>query len=290
MSVSQNAGTTAADGVVATKPFHRASAAPMSLSESVREMLQAGDLFVLLLQRELQVRYKQTALGVVWVILQPLVPALIFAVVLGVFARLPSSGIPYLLFVMSGLVLYTLFAGIVLRAGNSLVRDGQLVTRVYFPRAVLPLASGTAALVDFFIGLAMLLALTLMMGFVPAVTALAIPLIVAATAIVGLAIGMAAAALMAHYRDFGHALPFVIQVLLYASPVVYSLELLPEGLTTIYALNPLVTLLDAFRWALFGTDAPSASHLVVGGVVGTVVVVLGTVVFARVTRDVADVI
>lgn len=269
---------------------NRISPAPMSLWSGIRELLGSGDLFVLLLNRELQVRYKQTALGVVWVILQPLVPAIIFAVVFGTFARLPSSGAPYLLFAMSGLVIYTLFSGVVTRAGGSLVRDSQLVTRVYFPRAILPLASGSAAFVDFIIGLAVLMVVMIGLGHPPSVAALLVPIIAVITGCVGLAVGLAVSALMAHYRDFGHAVPFALQLLLYASPVVYSLELLPASATWLYGLNPLVPLIEAFRWALLGTPPPAMSHIVAGSITAVALVVVGVIVFSRVSRDVADVI
>jgi lipopolysaccharide transport system permease protein len=268
----------------------RLSAAPPSLAAEIRELLGARELLALLFARELRVRYKQTALGVLWVVLQPLVPAVIFAVVLGTFARLPSAGIPYLLFALSGLVLYSLFSGIVTRAAGSLVRDSQLVTRVYFPRAVLPLATGSAAIVDFMVGLGVLLAIMVGMGLGPTVEILVLPGIVALTACLAFAFGLALSALTAHYRDFSHAVPFVLQVLLYASPVVYSLELLPSSTAGIYAFNPLVPLIEAFRWALLGTPAPEPSHVLAGSVTGLVIVGLAMLVFSRASRDVADVI
>jgi lipopolysaccharide transport system permease protein len=269
---------------------HRISPQPMSLWSGLRELLQSRDLFMLLLNRELQVRYKQTALGVVWVILQPLVPAIIFAVVFGTYARLPSSGTPYLLFALSGLVIYTLFSGIVSRASGSIVRDSQLVTRVYFPRVVLPLASGSAAFIDFIIGLAVLLAVMIGLGHSPSVSALLVPIIAVLTGCFGLAVGIAVSALMAHYRDFGHAVPFALQLLLYASPVLYSLELLPASVRGLYALNPLVALVEAFRWAILGTPAPEVSHIVLGSMTAVAVVAVGVMVFTRASQDVADVI
>jgi lipopolysaccharide transport system permease protein len=269
---------------------YRISPEPMSLASGIRELLGSRDLFALLLHRELQVRYKQTALGVVWVILQPLVPAIIFALVFGTFARLPSSGMPYLLFALSGLVIYSLFAGIVTRAGASLVRDSQLITRVYVPRAILPLATGSAAFVDFLIGLAVLVVVMVGLGQIPSITLIFVPLVAALTGCLGLAFGLAVSALTAHYRDFGHAVPFVLQLLLYASPVVYSLELLPASFAGLYALNPLVPLIEGFRWAVLGTPAPELGHILSGSITGAVIVVVGILVFSRVSRDMADVI
>jgi len=245
---------------------------------------------MILLGRELRVRYKQTALGVVWVLLQPLVPAIIFAVVFGSFARLPSAGAPYLLFALSGLVLYGLFSTAVSRAGTSLVRDGGLISKVYFPRVVLPLASGSAGVVDFLVGLAVILVLMVALGQALTVAVIAIPLIVGLTLTLALGLGIAISALSANYRDFGYVVPFVLQLLLYGSPVAYSMEILPSSFANAYALNPLVPLIEAFRWALLGTPAPTAGQILLGSVSGAVMIVAGILVFSRATRDIADVI
>jgi lipopolysaccharide transport system permease protein len=269
---------------------HRISPQPSPLGERLRELFGARDLFMILLGRELRVRYKQTALGIVWIVLQPLVPAIILAIVFGSFARLPSADAPYLLFALSGLVLYGLFSSSVSRAGNSLVRDGGLISKIYFPRALLPLASGSAGIVDFLVGLAVILVLMVALGYFPTVAVAAVPLIVALTLALALGLGMAVAALSAHYRDFGIAVPFVLQLLLYASPVVYSMEILPETLAKLLALNPLVPLLEAFRWSLLGTPAPTTDQILLGSASGLVLVSAGLLVFSRASRDMADVI
>lgn len=248
------------------------------------------DLFRILFERELKVRYKQTALGVIWVVLQPLVPAVIFAVVFGRFARLPSAGSPYFLFALCGLVVYGLFSGAVGRAGSSLVRDGQLITKIYFPRAVLPVASGAAAIVDFLVGFLLILVLMVASGRMPGLTIIAVPLVVVATLGLALGLGLAVAALSAHYRDFGHVVPFVLQLLLYGSPVVYSMELLPASFANVYALNPLVPLIEGFRWCLLGTPAPTVDQIVLGTVSGLAMVAAGILIFSRASRDIADVI
>lgn len=269
---------------------HRISPEPAPIRERIGELLGARDLFMILLGRELRVRYKQTALGVVWVLLQPLVPAIIFAVVFGSFARLPSAGAPYLLFALSGLVLYGLFSTAVSRAGTSLVRDGGLISKVYFPRVVLPLASGSAGVVDFLVGLAVILVLMVALGQALTVAVIAIPLIVGLTLTLALGLGIAISALSANYRDFGYVVPFVLQLLLYGSPVAYSMEILPSSFANAYALNPLVPLIEAFRWALLGTPAPTAGQILLGSVSGAVMIVAGILVFSRATRDIADVI
>jgi lipopolysaccharide transport system permease protein len=269
---------------------HVISAAPAPLGDRIGEVWRSRDLFGLLFVRELRVRYRQTFLGVAWVVLQPLVPALIVAIVLGAFARLPSSGTPYVVFALAGFVVFGAFAGALLRAAASFLRDGQLVTRVYFPRSVLPLASGSVAAADFIVGFAVLIALALALGHVPPATIVLAPLIAAVALVLGLAVGMAVAAVTAHYRDAAIAVPFAVQLLLYASPVVYSTELVPPSLRRVVALNPLVGLVDAFRAATLGTPWPPTQELVAGGLVGIGTVLIALGIFDRASRDLADVV
>lgn len=269
---------------------HRITAEAPSIAGQVRELLGAGHLFRMLFVRELRVRYKQTALGVAWVVLQPLVPALIFALVFGAFAKLPSGGTPYFLFALSGLVIFGLFSNAVSRAGTAFIRDGQLVSKVYFPRALLPLASGSAAIVDFAVGMAALLVLMLATGAAPTIALLAAPLIALLALALGLAVGLAVSALSAHYRDFAIAIPFVLQVLMYASPVVYSAELVPPQLRATYDLNPLVVITEVFRSALLGTAAPSTPELGLALAVSALVVIVSVLVFSRVSRDLTDIL
>lgn len=269
---------------------HRISPQPPSLVEQARELLRARDLGLILLRRELQVRYKQTALGIVWIVLQPLVPALIFAVVFGTFARLPSAGAPYLLFALSGLVLYGLFSSTVSRAGGSLIRDGALISKIYFPRSVLPLASGLAGIVDFTVGLVVVFILVFALSEPLSPTLFLLPVIVGLTLTLALGLGLAVAALSARLRDVGYVVPFALQLLLYGSPVVYSMELLPSSLANVFALNPLVPLIDAFRWSLIGTPAPSLQQILIGLASGLVMTGVGILIFSRASRDIADVV
>ena len=268
---------------------HRISSEPPPISERIEELLAAWDLGVILCLRELRIRYKQTALGVAWVLLQPLVPALILAAVFGSFARLPSGGAPYLLFALSGLTLYGLVSGVVTRAGTSLVRDGGLISKVYFPRSVLPLASGLAVFVDFSVGLAVVLGLMVALGQALTFNLVILPIVVTLTMVLSLAIGLAVAALTARFRDVGHAVPFAMQLLLYGSPVVYSMEVLPSSLVDWFALNPFVPLIESFRWSLLGTPAPTLARILIGLVTGIVITGSGIYVFSRASRNLADV-
>jgi lipopolysaccharide transport system permease protein len=194
------------------------------------------------------------------------------------------------LFALSGLVLYGLLSAAISRGGSSLIRDGQLIAKIYFPRALLPLASGSAGIVDFAVGLAVVLVLIVGFGLPLTPGILLVPIIAALTLGLALSLGAAVAALSAHYRDFGHLVPFVLQLLLYGSPIAYSLEILPPSLANVVALNPLVPLVLAFRWALLGTIAPTLPQILIGSASGIVLSLIGILIFSRASRDLADVI
>ena len=203
--------------------------------------------------RDVKLRYKQTLLGVVWVILQPLIASLIFAIIFGRFAGLPSGDVPYLLFVFAGLLPWNLFAGALQRAGNSLVGDSRLISKVYFPRMAIPIASSSAVLVDFGVALAVMVGLLVLQGWAITWNIIALPFLLAILLLISIGVSLFISALNVYYRDFTYALPFLVQVWMYASPVVYSAELVPELAKPFYAINPLVGVIEGFRWALLGT-------------------------------------
>src|SRR5664279_5608832 len=212
----------------------------------LKEIWQFRDLLVILAMRDVKLRYKQTALGVVWVILQPLIAALIFAVIFGRFANLPSNGVPYLLFVFAGILPWNLFAGALQRAGNSLVGDSRLISKVYFPRMVIPIASSAAVLVDFGVALVVMFALLLLQGWPLTWNILAVPFLLIILLLISVGVSLFISALNVYYRDFMYALPFVVQVWMYASPVVYSGDLIPKLVKPFYAIHPLVCGIDGF--------------------------------------------
>jgi lipopolysaccharide transport system permease protein len=258
---------------------------------SLRELWEFKDLFLILTLRDVALRYKQTVLGLVWVVLQPLAAAVIFAVIFGRLARLPSDGLPYLPFVFAGTVPWNLFAQGIQRAGVSLIGDSNLISKVYFPRVMIPAASLTAVLADFGVGLAIMVALMAFYRIAPSGNLLLLPLMV--ILLLGLALGVALllSALNVYYRDFVHATPFVLQVWLYASPVVYSSKLVPSRWRPLFALNPMVGIIDGFRWSFFGGGEGfpwlSAALSVV---VGVLLLGIGVAVFGRVERRFADVV
>lgn len=253
------------------------------------EVWRFRDLFLVLAERDIRLRYRQTALGVVWVVLQPLAAALIFAAIFGLFAKLPSEGTPYLLFVFAAMLPWNLFSGGVQRAGTSLISNAGLVTKIYFPRPIIPLASVSAVVLDLVVASLVMGAMMLLFGVAIAWSVVALPVLVVITLVISVGMSLLFSALSVYYRDFAYALPFVLQMWMYASPVVYSSSLVPERWQLLYGLNPLVGVIDGFRWALFGGDPPTTA-LVESIVVGSLLLVVGATVFKRVERSFADVI
>lgn len=245
-------------------------------------------MLVMLAARDIKLRYKQTALGIVWVVLQPLVAGLIFAVIFGRFAGLPSGGHPYLLFVFAGLLVWHLFAGVLQRAGNSLVAEAKLISKVYFPRLLIPCAAAAAALVDYAVSLGVMAVLLAWHGVWPGWWLALLPVVTLLTLALAVGISLWISALNVRYRDFMYALPFLIQVWMYASPVVYGLEMIPERWRGLFAFNPLVGIIEGNRAALLGGGDAVLSHLLIPALAAGVVLVSGAYFFRRVERSFAD--
>jgi lipopolysaccharide transport system permease protein len=254
------------------------------------ELWQYRDLLWILASRDVKLRYKQTALGVIWVVLQPLVAALIFAVIFGGFAKLPSDGSPYLLFVFSGLLPWNFFAGALQRAGNSLITDSRLISKVYFPRLMIPLASTGAVLIDFAVTLGVFAVLAVIYRVPPTWHLLALPFFLLLTILLAVGVSLWLSAFNVQYRDFMYALPFLIQVWMYGSPVVYATSIVPERWRTLFGLNPVVGLLEGFRWSLLGNSSLTPAMVFVSFGIGVLIFVSGAYVFRRVERGFADVI
>lgn len=271
-------------------PHHRI-APPTSWSDlSFAELWSFRDLFGILALRDIKLRYKQTALGIAWVILQPLLASLIFAAVFGSLAKLPSDGDPYILFVFAAMLPWNLFAGSLQRAGNSLVGDSRLISKVYFPRIVIPIASATAVVLDFAVAFCVMCVLALAYGITPSWTWLALLPLTILTFVIAVGTSLFFSALNVYYRDFMYALPFVIQLWMYGSPLVYSTSLVPARWHAAYYLNPMAGVIDGFRWAILGNREFPASGLALSLIVGCVLFILGVYVFQRVERSFADVI
>jgi lipopolysaccharide transport system permease protein len=254
------------------------------------ELWKYRDLLWLLAGRDIKLRYKQTALGLIWVILQPLVAALIFAVIFGHFGNLPSDGAPYLLFVFAGLLPWNYFAGALQRAGNSLITDSRLISKVYFPRLLIPLASTGAVLLDFAVTLVVLLVLMLIYHAPFTWRLLALPFFLLLTTIAGVGVSLWLSAFNVQYRDFMYALPFLVQVWMYGSPVVYAASIVPARWQFLFSLNPAVGFIEGFRWSLLGTNTLTLSMVVTSTIIGLLTLVSGAYVFRRIERNFADVL
>lgn len=256
----------------------------------LREVWRERELLAFLAWRDVAVRYRQTLLGAAWALLQPLATMAIFSLVFGRFARLPSGGSPYALFALCGLVPWQCFATGLGGCANSLTGNAALLTKVYFPRLVLPLASLAPALVDLGVSLVALAAGLLLFG--PGLTprALLVPLFAPLPLLPALGAGLWLAALGVRYRDVRHVLPFVTQFWLFASPVAYPTDLLPAALRPWFALNPMVAVIDLYRWALLGHAAPTPAVLAVSGSVALVLLGGGALFFRRQERGFADVV
>jgi len=255
------------------------------------ELWRYRDLWLTLAMRDVKLRYRQTALGVAWVVLLPLLASGIFTLVFGLIAGLPSDGSPYFLFVFAGYLGWNAFQNTLQRCGISLIGNTALVTKVYFPRIILPAASVLASLLDFAVGVVMLLLVLLVRGELPGPASLAlVPLFMLLVQLLGLGLGFISAALTVRFRDVQYVLPFLIQLLLYASPVAYGIGAVPEAFRRLYLLNPVAPLLDGLRTALLGRGDIHWLAIGSSALVSVATLALGTLFFLYQDRQYADVI
>lgn len=269
---------------VVIRPPSRWRAVPL------RELWRYRDLLLVLARREVTLRYRQTALGVVWVLMQPLAAAAIFTAVFSRVANLRTDGVPYFLFAYAGFLAWNAFQGTLTRAAASLVQNSQLVSKVYFPRLVLPLSTVMLTLLDFLVGLLLFAVVAPMRGVTLRIEMLLVPFWLAIVILLAIGIGMYLAALMVRFRDVQHALPVIMQFALYASPVGYALSAVPAGMRRWFLLNPMTGLLEGFRWSLVGGPTPDAGRTLYALVFTAVSLVLGAIAFRRMEREFADVI
>jgi lipopolysaccharide transport system permease protein len=251
------------------------------------ELWASRELVVILALRNVKVRYKQTLLGVAWSVLQPLAGVAIFTVVLGRLAKVPSEGIPYPVFVFAGLALWMYFSNAANAGAESLVQYRDLVTKVYFPRLLAPLAAILPGLIDLGISLLAVGVFMVVFGVAPSIAIVFLPLWILLTVLVTFGVALWLSALNARYRDVRNALAFLLQIWLFATPVVFPSTLVHGGWRFLLALNPVAGLVEVFRWSLIGTPAPGA-WVLVSFTIGFFVLLSGLVYFARVQRRFAD--
>lgn len=255
-----------------------------------RELWEYRELLFMLALREVQLRYRQTFLGVAWVILQPLVTTVIFTFIFGRLLGAGSDNIQYELFAFAGLIPWNVFSQSLQRGGVSLTRDIRLITKIFFPRVIIPIANAISTLVDFGVSFIILIVLLLVYQVPISLSILSLPVLLVLTLLLSIGVGVIFAALNVYYRDFTYVLPFLIQVWMYASPLAYSSNLIPESLSWIYDLNPMVGIIDGFRWAIFGTIAFPVNALIYSLVTSLVIFIVGMFIFRRLERSFADVI
>lgn len=256
----------------------------------LRQLWQYRELLYFLIWRDVKVRYKQTVLGGAWAILQPFLTMIVFSIIFGYLAQLPSDGIPYPVFAYTALLPWQFFAHALSEAGNSLVLNQQLLKKVYFPRLVIPIAVVLAGLVDFGIGFVFLIGMMLYFHIIPTIAILALPFFVLLTVATALAVGLWLSALDVEYRDVRYIIPFVTQFWMFVTPVAYSSTLIPERWRAWYGLNPMAGVVEGFRWALLGKTGEVGPLILISSVAVVVLLVGGLYYFRRMERTFSDVV
>jgi lipopolysaccharide transport system permease protein len=254
----------------------------------LREVWDYRELLYFFVWRDVKIRYKQTAIGIAWVILQPLMTMGVFTLFFGRLAKLPSQGLPYPVFYFAALVPWMYFSYALQSATNVVVENQRVITKVYFPRLVLPFSAVLSGLVDFAIGFVVLAILTLAYGIRPTMAALWLPLLLLLAILTALGVGLWMSALNALYRDVRFVMPFVVQFWMFASPVAYPSALVPERWRWLYGLNPMAGVIDGFRWALTGHGQPPGPVMLASAAMVVVVLVGGLFFFQRMESTVAD--
>jgi lipopolysaccharide transport system permease protein len=257
---------------------------------NVAELWAYRELLYFLTWREVKVRYKQTAIGAAWAVLQPLLTMLVFTVVFGLLIQVPSDGIPYPVFAYSALVPWNFFTGALTRASGSLVADAPLLSKIYFPRLLLPLAAVASASLDFAMAFVLLAAMIVWYGLTLGPALLLLPVFVLLAVLTALACGLWLSALNVKYRDVVYVIPFLMQVWLFLTPVAYPSSLVPERWKALYGLNPMAGVVEGFRWALLGTAPPRGAMVAASMIVVGILLVGGALYFRRVEHEFADVV
>jgi homopolymeric O-antigen transport system permease protein len=259
-------------------------------SLKLADLWEYRELLYFFVWRDVKVRYKQTVLGIAWAILQPFFTMVIFSLFFGGLAKMPSDGVPYPIFAYAALVPWTFFAQGVTQSSNSVVASANLINKVYFPRLAIPVASVLAGLTDFVPAFVVLLGMMVYYGVYPGAEILLLPVFLFLALVTALAVGIGLAALNVRFRDVRHTVPFLVQCWLFATPIAYPSSLLPEPWKTVYALNPMVGVVEGFRWALLNTQ-PAPGPILWVSAAAAVVLLAGTALyFRRMEKTFADIV
>jgi lipopolysaccharide transport system permease protein len=260
------------------------------VSLKLNQLWEYRELLYFLVWRDIKVRYKQTALGATWAVIQPFLTMVVFSLFFGHLGKMKSDGIPYPLFSFAALVPWTFFANGLSQSSNSLVGNANLITKIYFPRLIVPLASVFSGIVDFLLAFVVLLGMMLYYGVVPTLNVLWLPLFVLLALVTSLGVGLWLSALNVEYRDVRYVVPFITQFWLFATPIAYPSSLLSEPWRTIYGLNPMVGVVEGFRWALLRTNTAPGPIIAVSSVTAFVILVTGAFYFRRMEKTFADIV
>jgi lipopolysaccharide transport system permease protein len=271
-------------------PVVRRQARPGWVAINFGELWQHRELLLFYAVRDIKVRYKQTLLGAAWAVLQPLMTMVVFSIFFGKLAKVPSDGLPYPIFSFCGLLPWQLFAFALTQSSNSLVQNAHVLTKVYFPRLIIPLASLIAGLVDFAIAFFVLLGIMIYYRIMPGWAVITLPLFIVLALGAALAAGLWLSALNVKFRDVRYTIPFLTQFWLFVTPVAYSSSLVPSKWQTLYAINPMAGVVEGFRWALLGKPAPPTTMLIVSVAATAIFLAGGLFFFARMEKTFPDII
>ncbi len=260
------------------------------LSLDLRSLWEYRDLLYFLAWRDIKIRYKQTVIGAAWAIVQPFMTMVVFSIFFGRFVGVPSDGIPYPIFSYTALVPWIFFANSLTQSSNSLIGNAHLISKVYFPRLVIPLSSVLSGVIDFLIAFAVLVGMMLYYGIIPTATIIWLPLMLLLAWVTSMGIGLWLSALNVKYRDVRHIVPFLTQLWLFATPVAYPSSLISEPWKTVYGLNPMVGVVEGFRWVLLGAPRPSAPMILISSLIALTLLVTGAFYFRRVEQTFADIV
>lgn len=260
------------------------------VSLRLHELWEYRELLYFLTWRDIKVRYKQTVLGAAWAIIQPFFTMVIFSIFFGRLAQIPSDGIPYPIFAYAALVPWTFFANGLTQSSNSLVNSANLLKKVYFPRLVIPLSSVLSGVVDFVLAFIVLLGMILFYGIVPTANVLWLPFLLLLAFVTSLGVGLWFSAMNVQFRDVRYTIPFLTQFWLFATPIAYPSSLLSESWRIFYGLNPMVGVVEGFRWALLGTETAPGPMILVSSCAAMIILVGGAFYFRRMERTFADVV
>jgi lipopolysaccharide transport system permease protein len=271
------------------KPVVVIESSRSSLAVNLHDLWQYRDLLYILTLRDIKVRYKQTVLGILWVIIQPLLMMIVFTLFFGRLAKIPSDGIPYPLFAYAGLLPWTFFSNALNNSGNSLVGNSSLITKVYFPRMIIPIATVGSGLLDFVIALGLLFLLMLYYGISFSLNILMLPILALLTTLLAIGFGMWVSALNVKYRDIRYALPFLLQLWMFATPIIYPSSLVPDKWRWLFRINPLTGLIEGFRSAIFGKPF-DLMGLGISIFIIFVVLIYSAYTFRQMERSFADIV